>query len=299
MKVIRLKIAIISLFFVNSSLAEQDFKIDPETSLAIPIFIGKVIFSKGRLSKTKLDGSIVSIGKGSRFFEGEGVFTKKRSIAKIKMVDDTVISLGPNSELNFEKFKFKSKKNRKSVYKFLKGKLRAHFPNKARPGDLSVETPTYSMGIRGTKILANIHKRKNGKIITQFALLTGKIVLANRETDKKHIVNRGDHFISQTGKNIKTQELTRELSEKQYQSLLAKDQDELKKFNPLLHFFKGESPILEKRKKRVLKAKNKTRRSLSPVIKGNSKYINNKDPRTWKSMVKELNNRLEENNFDD
>lgn len=160
----------------------QDFTFDKEKGRAVPSFIGQLKLVKGKVFK-KLGEDFEEVGIGSRFGLNDTLITQENSFARIEIVDDTVISVGPKSELKFSDFDFTDKDTRHIVFTFLKGQMSGHVKNKAKEGDITFKTKLTAMGVRGTQILINHQTQKNLEV-SEFALLSGKAAVNNTELAK-------------------------------------------------------------------------------------------------------------------
>lgn len=137
--------------------------------------IGRIVKLRGEVkASNKTSGDSAILKDGDSIFEGDLLKSEKGSFAKILMKDDTIFQLGPNTEMIFEKFKFKSKKKRTATYNLVKGQLRSLFTVKSKEKSLMIKTPNTAMGIRGTEILSDVYKFK-GKVKTDIALMSGKL----------------------------------------------------------------------------------------------------------------------------
>ncbi|TNE95721.1 MAG: hypothetical protein EP326_14535 [Deltaproteobacteria bacterium] len=137
--------------------------------------IGRIVKLRGTVeAMNKTSGDSAVLKDGDSIFEGDLLKSEKGSFAKILMKDDTIFQLGPNTEMIFEKFKFKTKSERTATYNLVKGQLRSLFTVKSKDKSLTIKTPNTAMGIRGTEILSDVYKFK-GKIKTDIALMSGKL----------------------------------------------------------------------------------------------------------------------------
>lgn len=137
--------------------------------------IGRIVKLRGTVeAMNKTSGESAVLKDGDSIFEGDLLISEKGSFAKILMKDDTIFQLGPNTEMIFEKFEFKTKAERTATYNLVKGQLRSLFTVKSKDKSLTIKTPNTAMGIRGTEILSDVYKFK-GKIKTDIALLSGKL----------------------------------------------------------------------------------------------------------------------------
>lgn len=181
-----------ALLFVSTSLIAEDFAYDPATGKAMPKFIGEIKLVKGNVFR-EVQGQRAGVKEGSQLYPGDTLITEEKSFVRALMVDQTTVSLGPNSNLNFESFKYKSNTDRQAVYHLVQGQLRSAIKNKAKDGDLRFRAKDALMGIRGTEILMNRHSV--GKVeISEFALLSGEAEVKEAQ-GRKHELDKNDRLI--------------------------------------------------------------------------------------------------------
>lgn len=95
-----------------------------------------------------------------RLNQGDSIRTGPKSQAGLIFEDDTVVSLGSNSEMAIEQFIFDpAKKNMsfvtqlvKGTFSFISGQIA-----KLAPDQVKLETPDATLGVRGTKFLVKIN----------------------------------------------------------------------------------------------------------------------------------------------
>ncbi|MBT3586508.1 MAG: FecR domain-containing protein [Halobacteriovoraceae bacterium] len=171
--------------------------ITPLAFASTPKPIGQIVFLKGKAFLLNKNGkNRITVKKGTPLFQGQRVKTEAASIARIKMIDETLFTLGPNSIFTVETFKMKTKWDRQAIYKLIHGKLRGAMPVKLKKGDIAVETRTVSMAVRGTEFLINANKNKKMEHTTQIALLSGKVDVLNKVNKKLLSVFPGSQFVS-------------------------------------------------------------------------------------------------------
>jgi hypothetical protein len=141
--------------------------------------IGRVTKLRGNVVKIHGDNQVI-LKEGDSLFSGDEIHTQSGSFIKVIMRDDTVFQLGAKSSFKFGEFSFKTKEDRHAVYNLMQGKLRSLFTVPAKEGALKLNTPTASMGIRGTEILSDVYKI-DGVLKTDIALLRGKLDVAINE----------------------------------------------------------------------------------------------------------------------
>lgn len=193
--------------------------------------IGRIVKMRGNVEVfNKTSGDTYTLKNGDGIFEGDLMKSSKGSFAKILMKDDTIFQLGPNTEMIFEKFKFKSKKSRTATYNLVKGQLRSLFTVKSKDKSLTIKTPNTAMGIRGTEILSDVYKFK-GKVKTDIALLSGKLEvdiskMKFGEALKNKVINlkpgqvfESDHFRKNFTGGKEVRKLIKRLPSKVFKSL--------------------------------------------------------------------------------
>ena len=125
--------------------------------------------------------------KGDEVFENDKISTYKKSRIKIKFSDNTIVTIGANS--NFEikdyvdglsepkvKFSFM-----KGVFKVVTGKIA-----KIAPEKFNLETKNATIGIRGTTIVGKI-----GTYEDKISCLYGKIKVTSKDTGDSEIFGAG------------------------------------------------------------------------------------------------------------
>ncbi len=161
-------------------LASNEFKYDPKTSRATLANFGQVMQLKGRATATSTDHpqeTILSVGH--QIMIGDLITTGEKSLLKIKIVDDSLIVLGPNSKMVFEQLTFPNKEQKTAVYQFLQGQLQAHFTHDSKvPEAIKIRSKFLAMGIRGTFLLANARGVSSGERVEEVALLQGKVQIS-------------------------------------------------------------------------------------------------------------------------
>ncbi len=91
--------------------------------------------------------------------QGDIIRTGADSSVGLVFEDDTVVALGPNSELSIDGFLFKPAEQQlsfiirmiKGTFSFLTGQIA-----KLAPKKVVLETPNATLGVRGTKFVVNI-----------------------------------------------------------------------------------------------------------------------------------------------
>lgn len=264
---------------------EGDFTFDPKTKSVIPKFLGKVLLLKGQANATSEKGEDRGLKIGDKLFINEIVKTNSSSFLKIEMVDSSLITLGPSSEMKFDKFDYRTKEDRESVYNLLKGQMRSQFRVKAKKDEaIKVKTGMISMGVRGTEFVVNSNKNANGETISEVLLLEGKIHLYDKATKKDWNMNPKDHYVSITGGDI--QGIQDQMDDETFEKIKGPSLDPRRHFTPLLSFYELNRVVVEETTRK---------KGRGPASVSTEEAEDYTPTRTWKSTLNELNNRLKEN----
>jgi len=124
--------------------------------IALPVYAaaqeaGQVLMAKGQLSVKGDDGKTRELVRRSSVFVGDVLTTGKDAQLQIRMKDGAMIELGANSEFIIKMYSYKKKGDAKdgAVLSLVKGGLRT-VSGDIEKSTYKLETPTASMGIRGT-----------------------------------------------------------------------------------------------------------------------------------------------------
>lgn len=96
---------------------------------------------------------------GIQLFQGDVLVTGAAGSLGVILRDDTVLSLGPASEVHLDQFAFKPAEQKlgmvlkftRGIVSYLSGKVA-----KLAPGSVRLETPTATLGVRGTYLAVRI-----------------------------------------------------------------------------------------------------------------------------------------------
>lgn len=94
-----------------------------------------------------------------RISQGDRIVTEANSSVGLIFEDDTVVSLGPKSDMIVEEFLFNPAEKKlsfvarmvKGTFSFISGQI-----TKLAPKQVRLETPDATLGVRGTKVLVKI-----------------------------------------------------------------------------------------------------------------------------------------------
>lgn len=104
-------------------------------------------------------GVEVKLSVGSEIFEGDVLKTDSDGTVGIIFSDGAVLTLGPDGQLEVEKFLFQpDEKNVSFLSRIMQGTVSFVSGAIARisPGAVQFTTPTATLGLRGTKILIHV-----------------------------------------------------------------------------------------------------------------------------------------------
>ncbi|ADJ62802.1 FecR family protein [Herbaspirillum seropedicae] len=105
------------------------------------------------------EGKTRPLAVGERLYEGDRVLTAAASSVGFTLRDDTLISLGPNSQFLLEQFVFNEKTDEGNIaVRMVKGTLRyvSGLIGKHAPERQQFSTPTATIGIRGTDFIVEV-----------------------------------------------------------------------------------------------------------------------------------------------
>jgi hypothetical protein len=102
---------------------------------------------------TDTDGNARPVSVGSALFVGDTVRTGKETALGLTLKDDTIMSIGPETELTLEAYLFKpaqgelrlGSRMNKGTLQFVSGQIA-----RLRPEAVDVQTPAGTIGVRGT-----------------------------------------------------------------------------------------------------------------------------------------------------
>ena len=167
--------------FINHAEAQNEMSVDPKTSEVKYDIIGTVKNARGFVAKRGPKNQKIQKLESTLVLRRVMIRTGKNSFVKIVMIDETIISLGPNSVFDFANYDFKTKVDRSANYKLKKGKLRMKVPVKIESGKYQISLRTISLGVRGTEFLANRINTERGSSVEQIALLEGVLALKRKK----------------------------------------------------------------------------------------------------------------------
>jgi hypothetical protein len=115
---------------------------------------GQFQFVAGEVRLVQSDGRAVAAQKGLEVNEGDTVVTGKSGSAQLRMVDEGVVALRPDSALKVENYRFQGKEDgsERGIFALIKGGFRTltGIIGRANKGAYLVRTPAATIGVRGT-----------------------------------------------------------------------------------------------------------------------------------------------------
>lgn len=120
--------------------------------------IGHIQTLKGQASILR-GGQTVPVAAGMALYRSDLLRTAKSGSVSLVMIDDTNISLGPNSELSLQEYAFDPKegtfslvmKMAKGTFVYLSGLIA-----KLAPDSVKLLIPDATIAVRGTKLLVEV-----------------------------------------------------------------------------------------------------------------------------------------------
>ena len=128
-----------------------------KTSILESVFI----FSSGKSFKSSNLVSLINqnsekLSNGSKIYFGDTIVVNKQSNAQVLLLDETILTVGENSEVTIDEFIYDPKsKSGKIVSNILTGTVKILTGNisKNNPDDLEIKMPTGTLGARGTEFV--------------------------------------------------------------------------------------------------------------------------------------------------
>ena len=123
-------------------------------------FAGVVKTARGTTSADRA-GTQVSLSPGTRIMRGDRVLTGDDGQVGITMRDDTLLTLGPRTELTIDTFEFDPKTHDGSFLASLKRGVLSVVTGllpKRSPESFTVKTRISTMGVRGTEFIIDANE---------------------------------------------------------------------------------------------------------------------------------------------
>lgn len=125
---------------------------------ACAVEVGSITHLSGPLLAKKADGTVKILAQKSIVEQGDTLVSEKATYARIKFIDNSEITLRPDSQLKVENFSYDEAKpeNDHALFNLIKGGLRSvtGLLGKRNQERFGLTTPTATIGIRGTIFIA-------------------------------------------------------------------------------------------------------------------------------------------------
>ena len=118
---------------------------------------GSVLMVRGVVTATSSEAISRTLVKGASVFEGDVISTAPKSFSVIRMMDQTKLTLRPDTTIAIGVFSLEEEKEEACV-NLIKGGLRTvtGLIGKRKPEAFQLDTPVASIGIRGTDFITRI-----------------------------------------------------------------------------------------------------------------------------------------------
>jgi hypothetical protein len=119
--------------------------------------VGTITDLSGPLLDRKADGVVKVLAQKSTVDQGDTLVSEKGTYARIKFIDNSEITLRPDTQFKIENFSYEAAKpeNDSAVFSLIKGGLRSitGLLGKRNKERFGLNTPTATIGIRGTTFI--------------------------------------------------------------------------------------------------------------------------------------------------
>ena len=175
----------------------------PSTPAPPPPRVGAAAEVSGDVTFVYPDGSSHKAFAGTPLPIGARVIIGPTGSLKVLLLDDTVFSMGPNSDMVIDEFVYDPDTTisrflariTKGVFRFVTGKV-AH-----RPDQWRLNVPSGSLGIRGTTFDVTANPDGSGEINVE----KGEIVLTEYDSAKDWVIDAGHKLVIENFKAVGVQ----------------------------------------------------------------------------------------------
>jgi hypothetical protein len=169
--------------------------ISPTTALAEPK-VGVASATKNQVQGV-VRGTSREIGAGSEVFSNELVRTGADSLAQLLFLDQTNLSVGPQSEVKLDRFVYNPSRGGRVVIETGRGAFR-FITGSQNSASYTIKTPLATIGVRGTTfdLVTRINSTNNKKVIEEIIVLVeGAISIRTRDGQSHDLVKPGTAFM--------------------------------------------------------------------------------------------------------
>lgn len=140
---------------------------------------GKVTEIVGDVTITRADGTKVQAELGTPVFQGDVIETSAKGAVNILFADNTTFAISESARMSVDEFAYNGESHEgSSFFSMLQGLFvyTSGLIGKEDPGQVGINTPVGSIGIRGTVVAGQINPEGQDSTIT---VIDGAIVIAN------------------------------------------------------------------------------------------------------------------------
>ena len=157
----------------------------PNLSNANTGFIGVIGAAVGEIKNQNNE----ILQNGSKIFFGDTIISKKNANVQILFIDQTVLTLGEDTEMTIDEFIYDPNSNKGSfvssvksgTVKFITGQI-----SKNNPEDLEVKYPAGTLGARGTEFIVLAEKNNQSTVVllgpgpeNTLGMIPGNLILSD------------------------------------------------------------------------------------------------------------------------
>ena len=157
----------------------------PNLSNANTDFIGVIGAAVGEIKNQNNE----ILQNGSKIFFGDTIISKKNANVQILFIDQTVLTLGEDTEMTIDEFIYDPNSNEGSfvssvksgTVKFITGQI-----SKNNPEDLEVKYPAGTLGARGTEFIVLAEKNNQSTVVllgpgpeNTLGMIPGNLILSD------------------------------------------------------------------------------------------------------------------------
>ncbi|MEM7319878.1 MAG: Ig-like domain-containing protein, partial [Pseudomonadota bacterium] len=169
--------------------------------------IGQVETLSGSASVQRTDGTVETLQVGSKIAQNDVLTTQADGNVSVTFVDGTIFTLASNSRMIVDDLVYDPGSDANSGgFSLIQGSFVFIAGQVAQSGGMEVDTPSATMGIRGTTVIVEI-TTENGVVTSEVSLLTdvdgtkgniqlfdlqGNLIANISDTDTKWIIDTGD-----------------------------------------------------------------------------------------------------------
>lgn len=150
----RFRLTKIALLFIAANLSASAYAADAGT-------IDKL---SGNATITSANNQTRPATANAKIQSGDTITTEGKGEALVKMADNSLVALRPNTQFQFTDFKFEEKKSDSSISTLIRGTARlvSGLIGKSNPDNVKVAAKTATIGIRGTDFEVSVVDQDDG-----------------------------------------------------------------------------------------------------------------------------------------